>query len=101
MHLHFKKLVQFSRLLKAGDRVREFNFLKMKSPEERLFSVNVCDERGNRILFNMEKMDTGWKIVAGSLPPWITQSETKLNSLIERELAGESEPGNDPFTHFS
>jgi len=101
MYLHFKKLIQFSRLMKAGDRVREFNFLRMRSPEDAAFSVNVVDDRGNRINFNMQKTENDWKIVGGVLPAWIIQNENKLNALIEKELSGETVPDPGPFIHSS
>jgi hypothetical protein len=92
MHLNFVKVVQFTRLLKAGDRQREFNFKKLKNLNPEIFTVNVCDERGDRIFFNMEKKDNDWKIVPGRLPQWIVQNETGLNQLIEEELSGNTEP---------
>lgn len=88
MQVKFEKLVQFSRQFRAGDRQREFNFRKLKSTDGEAFSVNVSDERGNRILFNMQKKDNEWKIVQSELPPWILQSEENLNKVIEDELPG-------------
>ncbi len=92
MQIQFTKMIQFTRLLKAGGLVREFNFRKLTGPEERLFTVNVCDERGNRILFNMQKKDNDWKIVPDILPAWIIQSENGLHTLIEEELSGIGTP---------
>jgi hypothetical protein len=78
-------MVQFSLMVKAGDRLREFNFRKLKTPHEE-FSVNVCDERGNRIFFQMLKNDSNWKISSTQLPTWISQTETRLNDAVEDEL---------------
>ena len=78
-------MVQFTRLVKAEGRLREFNFRKVKSPEEE-FSVNVCTERGERIIFGMQKKDTGWQIQPGEIPGWILQNENSLNDAIEDEL---------------
>ncbi len=78
-------MVQFTRLVKAEGRLREFNFRKVKSPEEE-FSVNVCTERGDRIIFGMQKKDTGWQIQPGEIPGWILQNENSLNDAIEDEL---------------
>jgi hypothetical protein len=87
MRLQFTKMVQFSLLVKAGDRLREFNFRRLKFPHEDLFSVNVCDERGNRILFNIEKQENEWHISPSQrLPKWITQSEVRLREALEEEL---------------
>ena len=84
--MHFNKMVQFSLLVKAGDRLREFNFKKMRHPDEELFAVNVCDERGERIFFNMQKKEANWKIVPASLPGWVSQYENNLQQAIEKEL---------------
>jgi hypothetical protein len=87
MQVRFVKMIQFSRQFRAGDRQREFNFRKLNSPDNNAFSVNVSDERGNRILFMMEKIDNVWKIVPATLPPWVISSENNLNVVIEEELA--------------
>jgi hypothetical protein len=79
-------MVQFTRLVKMVGRLREFNFRKMRTPDEEQFSVNVCNERGDRILFNMEKKDNGWRIQSTELPKWILQNEGRLNEAIEDEL---------------
>ena len=87
MQIQFIKMIQFSYQFKAGDRQREFNFRKLNSPVEEKFNVNVSDERGNRIVFSMEKKESGWKIITPQLPEWIIASEANLNRLIEDELS--------------
>lgn len=86
MHLEFSRMIQFSLLVKAGNRVREFNFRKLKNPGEEQLSVNVCDERGERILFDMHKTEGHWRIAPAGLPAWITQSEDQLRNAVEKEL---------------
>lgn len=86
MPIRFVRLVQFTRLVKAEGRLREFNFRKIKSPDEEVFSVNVCNERGDRIFFNMQKQESNWRIIPDELPKWISQNETILNQTIEDEL---------------
>ena len=90
MQMLFVKMIQFTTLVKAEDRLREFNFRKIKGPDEELFSVNVCTERGDRIIFNMQKKDNTWKIVPGQVPQWILQTENKLNEVIEEEIRNPS-----------
>jgi hypothetical protein len=81
------KNVQFTKLLKAGISMREFNFRKTVTKEKTAyFHVDVTDDRNNRIAFNMEKIDGVWKIQSQQLPPWITDSETNLHELIESEM---------------
>lgn len=84
--MDFVKLVQFTKLVKAEGRLREFNFRKMRNPSEEEFSVNVCNDRGDRILFNMHKKDNTWRILQTELPPWILQNEKQLDEVIENEL---------------
>lgn len=86
MQVRFVKMIQFSRQFKAGDRQREFNFRKLSNPDTAAFSVNVSDERGNRILFSMEKKETEWKIIPSPLPQWVLLSEKNLHEIIEDEL---------------
>ena len=86
MQIKFTRNIQFTRLLKAEGRLREFNFRKQNGLQEGLFTVDVVDDRGNRILFRMQKEETGWKIVQQPLPEWIWKNETNLNDLIEEEL---------------
>ena len=49
MQIHFTKQIHFTRLIKAGGRLREFNFRKMKQLDQDVFSVDTVDDRGNRM----------------------------------------------------
>lgn len=87
MQIHFTKVVHFTRLIKAGGRLREFNFRKLRQLEEDIFSVDTVDDRGNRILFYMHKSNNAhWTISQQVLPTWITENEGKLAEQIEDEL---------------
>lgn len=87
MQIHFTKVVHFTRLIKAGGRLREFNFRKMKQLEEDVFSVDTVDDRGNRIVFYMHKRNnSNWTINQQVLPAWVTENEEKLAEQIEDEL---------------
>ncbi len=79
-------MIQFSLLVKAGNRVREFNFRKLRNPGEEQLAVNVIDERGDRILFDMHKKEGNWRIAPTGLPAWITQSEEQIRTAVEQEL---------------
>jgi hypothetical protein len=77
----------FTRLIKAKDRLREFNFRKLPSPGGNLFHVDVSDDRGNRLIFKMKKEGAApWKILDEGLPAWINESEEKLSSAIEDQI---------------
>jgi hypothetical protein len=86
MQIKFIKNIQFTRLVKADGRLREFNFRKQNGPQEGVFTVDVSDDRGNRIIFHMQKEENVWKIVEKQLPEWIWKNEAKLNELIEEEM---------------
>lgn len=79
-------MVQFSLLVKAGDRLREFNFRKLRSAGQEIFTVNVCDERGDRIFFNLLRDGNNWHISQKGLPPWVIQSESRIQEAVEEEL---------------
>jgi hypothetical protein len=84
--MEFVRMIQFTRLVKADGRLREFNFRKLKSPEKELFVVNVCNEQGDRIHFSMQKEEENWRILPGQLPSWILQNENMLDEGIKEEL---------------
>ena len=87
MQLQSIKNIQFTKLVKAEGRLREFNFRKFRGDDgEMLFSVDVVDDRGNRISFRMKKESGNWKIVPGLWPAWVINVENNLHELIEEEL---------------
>ncbi len=86
MQIEFVRMMQFSLLVKAGDRLREFNFRKLSQPGEPRFSVNVCDERGNRVEFQLHKQEDNWRIPVSGLPDWILQNENRIGEAVEEEM---------------
>ena len=75
---------QFTKLVKAGDRLREFNFRRL--PSDRLLHVDVSDERGSRHMFKMLKSDQDhWKIDPANLPGWIYEVEDQLGEAIDQD----------------
>lgn len=87
MQIHFTKVIHFTQLIKAGGRLREFNFRKLKQLDEDIFSIDTVDDRGNRILFYMQKTSNGtWAINPQALPVWIAENEEKFREQIEAAL---------------
>lgn len=89
MQILFTKVIHFTRLIKAGGRLREFNLRKLKHPDKEVYSIDTVDDRGNRIIFRMEKENGGaWTIVPGEqpLPSWITEVEPKLREQVENGM---------------
>lgn len=86
MKLQFFKNVQFTKLIKAEGRLREFNFRKYgENLHKALFSIDTTDDRGNRIIFDMCKQEDAWKIAQTQLPIWILENENNLQQVIEAE----------------
>jgi hypothetical protein len=87
MPIQFVKNVQFSKLIKAEGRLREFNFRKTGTGSDEKCSVDTVDDRGNRIIFSMFKEGGAWKLSSTLLPKWICQYEVQLNDAIEEEIS--------------
>lgn len=88
MNFSFTRNIHFTKLLKTFDRLREFNFRMLPGSGNTLFHVDVPDDRGNRIVFRMQKTDNDqWRIIDQQLPSWISAHENRLNDLIEEEIA--------------
>lgn len=93
MKIEFVKNIQFTKLVKVDGQLREFNFRKVNAHNDERFTVDVSDDRGRRIIFNMRKEEGQWKILTpDDLPPSIVKNETILHDLIEEELR----TGNTP-----
>ena len=83
--------LQFTRTIKAGGRFREFNFLRRLRNDIITYDTDVADERGNRFIFEMKKIDDQWTIVGKDLPSWITESQSTLHDVIEgQKINGEN-----------
>lgn len=83
----FIKNIQFTKLIKVDGRLREFNFRKMTNAAGIQFSVDVSDDKGNRIMLWLQKDNGNWTIQEPStLPSWILKQESILHQLIEEEL---------------
>ena len=80
----------FSKIIKAGDRLREFNFRQTNLNDDTRFTVDVPDHKGNRIMFGIFKNDqTGWKLAPQLMPDWVQEAEQDLASAIEEHRESE------------
>lgn len=74
----------FSKIIKADNKNREFNFRQLNNGSDVRYSVDVPDEKGNRITFSMYRtVDGNWRTSAQKLPIWIHNAETDLGQAIE------------------
>ena len=90
MQIQFKKNIQFTKLIKAEGRLREFNFRKLGGINEGIFTIDVSDDKGNRIMFPMQKEENQWKIIPQPLPVWVQRCEQSFHDAIEEELQAAS-----------
>jgi hypothetical protein len=74
----------FSKVIKAGDRLREFNF-KLASPnDDSRYIVDVPDDKGQRLMFSVYRNANGeWKVSSQLIPMWLYDSETAFSEAIE------------------
>ena len=79
----FQKQVQFSRHIKAGGRLKEFNFLKLNNTQIPTYSVDVSDERGKRHIFLLINDGGDWKISGEGPPEWVISSGHVLQQEVE------------------
>lgn len=87
MNFNFTRNIHFTKLVKAADRLREFNFRMLPGTSNSLLHVDVPDDRGNRIVFKMQKAENNqWRIVEDGLPAWIATNENLLNEALAEEL---------------
>jgi hypothetical protein len=87
MIVQFNRNIQFTKLIKAEGRLREFNFRKVNGLHEELFTVDVSDDRGNRLMFKMFKDGNEWLITSDQIvPDWIKLNSSRFNEAIEEEL---------------
>ena len=87
MNFSFVRNIHFTKLVKTADRLREFNFRMLPGTSNSSMHVDVPDDRGNRIIFKMNREEGHqWRIAEPHLPGWILDNEKKLNDLIEEEL---------------
>jgi hypothetical protein len=73
----------FTKLIKSGGKLREFNFRRLVSPNDDLYHIDVSDDRGNRVIFRVRKDGDTWKIEETGLPKWVYEVEENLKEAIE------------------
>ena len=74
----------FSKVIKAGDKLREFNFRQTYISDNSRYSVDVPDDKGKRIMFSIYKnASSEWKVAAQLIPMWIHNAEAELGVAIE------------------
>jgi hypothetical protein len=81
----------FSKVIKAGDKLREFNFRQTNLNDDSRYTVDVPDDKGKRILFSIYKnADAEWKVAAQLMPIWVHNAESDLASAIQENTQKDS-----------
>lgn len=92
MQIQYQRNVQFTRLLKVDGRLKEFNFRRVGNGILPTYTVDVSDDKGNRIMMKVEK-DGEWKISnPETVPNWVLKQESQFHQIIESHII---EPDQD------
>jgi hypothetical protein len=71
-------------LIKAGYKFREFNFRQTYLNDNSRYTIDVPDDKGNRIVFSIYRnADAEWKVAAQLMPMWVHNAEADLASAIQ------------------
>lgn len=82
----------FSQVIKAGGRLREFNFRLLSPLDYTRYRVDVADETGERLLFELHQTEgKAWQLAGRLLPGWAQQVEEALGEAVETHQKTESE----------
>ena len=77
----------FSKLIKAGGQLREFNFKLASLNDLSRYIVDVPDDKGERIMFSAYRNANGeWKIAAQLMPFWVHEAEMLLGEAIDENI---------------
>ena len=80
----------FSKLIKAGGQLREFNFKLAASNDDSRYIVDVTDDKGEKIMFSIYRNANGeWQIAAQLMPLWIHEAKIVLGEAIKEKREDE------------
>ena len=67
------KNIQFTKLLKAGGRLREFNFRKSQGLKDAMFTIDVASETGERQYIIFRLVNEQWILENKKLVLWVEE----------------------------
>lgn len=76
------KNVQFTELIKAGGRLREFNFRKSEGVDDPMFTIDVVNETGERQYIMFKQINQQWILVNKQLISWIEEILPRITEII-------------------
>jgi hypothetical protein len=77
------KNIQFTRLIKAGGRLREFNFRKSQGLKDAMFTVDVASETGERHYIIFRLLNQQWVLENKELVPWVEEILPQIENEIQ------------------
>jgi hypothetical protein len=75
--------IHFTNLIKAGGRLREFNFRKSQGNHGSMFTIDVANEKGDRFYVFFRLKDNRWVLENTALVPWIEEILPQIEKAIE------------------
>jgi len=76
------KNIQFTRLIKAGGRLREFNFRKSQGLNNALFSIDVVSDNSDRHYLLYSLVNGTWILETKRVIPWIEEVLPQVEEAI-------------------
>ena len=76
------KNIQFTRLIKAGGRLREFNFRKSQGLNNALFSIDVVSDNSDRHYLLYSLVNDTWILETKKIIPWIEEVLPQVEEAI-------------------
>jgi len=75
--------IQFTKLIKTGGRLREFNFRKSKGKEGPMFTIDVADPKDERHYLIFRYKENRWVLEKKNLVAWIEEALPQIAVAIE------------------
>ena len=76
------KNIQFTKLIKAGGRLREFNFRKSQGLNNALFSIDVVSDNSDRHYLLFSQVNGTWILETKKMIPWIEEVLPQIEEAI-------------------
>lgn len=76
------KNIQFTRLIKAGGRLREFNFRKSNAISGPIFTVDVVDHHDVRHYLIFRKDGEAWILQSKEIANWIEEVMPQIKDVL-------------------
>ena len=77
------KNIQFTELIKAGGRLREFNFRKSQGLNDPMFTIDVASETGERQYIMFRQTNEQWILENKQLSSWVKEILPRIEEIIE------------------